>query len=87
MIKTTKGGYKVADFKDLNISADGVKIPGIYEDIEGSYRKAILASGVTIDNLEYRDTWVDPVHGNDNYSFTIAGKTVTIKSDDTVTSE
>lgn len=80
-----KGGYQIADFKDINITSDGAVIVGIYESIEASNRKALLASGITIDGVAYRDTWIDPTHADNNYSITIAGHTVTINNDDTVT--
>lgn len=79
-----KGGYQIVDFKDVNITTEGVTIVGIYEQIEGSHRKALLASGLTIDNVEYRDTWIDPTHTENNYSFTALGKTFTVTNDDKV---
>lgn len=81
-----RGGYHIVDFKDVNITtAEGAVITGIYEEIEGSYRKAILVSGVTIDGVEQRDTWVDPVSGDNNYTFTAYGKTFTVANTETVT--
>lgn len=80
-----KGGYQIVDFKDINITTTGVVIVGIYETIEASHRKALLASGITIDGVAYRDTWIDPTHADNNYTVTIAGHTVTITNDDTVT--
>lgn len=81
-----RGGYHIVDFKDANITtADGATIVGIYEEIEGSYRKAILVSGVTLDGVEQRDTWVDPVAGENNYTFTAYGKTFTVTNEEKVT--
>lgn len=81
-----RGGYHILDFKDQNITTDaGATIVGIYESIEGSYRKAILVSGVTIDGVEYRDTFVNPTSGDNNYTFSAYGKTFTITNDDKVT--
>lgn len=79
-----KGGYHVLDFQDKNITTTGVVIPGIYEGIEGSYRKAILASGITLNGVEQRDTFVDPVHSDNGYTFAAYGKTFTVKKDGTV---
>lgn len=80
------GGYKVVDFKDVNITtADGATVVGVYEEIEGSHRKAILVSGVTLDGVEQRDTFVDPVVNSGSYTFTAYGKTFTITHDDKVT--
>ena len=79
-----RGGYHVLDFKDKNITVTGVAIPGIYEGIEGSYRKAILTSGITLNGVEQRDTFVDPVYSNNSYTFVAYGKTFTVQKDGTV---
>lgn len=80
------GGYKILDFKDQNITAaDGGTVVGIFEEIEASHRKAILVSGVTIDGVEQRDTFVDPVVNAGSYTFTAYGKTFTITSEDKIT--
>lgn len=81
-----RGGYHIVDFKDVNITtAEGATIAGIYEEIEGSYRKVILVSGVTIDGVEYRDTFVDVTSGDNNYTFTAYGKTFTITNEEKIT--
>lgn len=81
-----RGGYHIVDFKDVNITSEsGATIAGIYEEIEGSYRKVILVSGVTIDNVEYRDTFVDVTSGENNYTFTAYGKTFTVTNEEKVT--
>lgn len=42
-----RGGYKILDFKSKPLTlAESVTIPGIYEDIEGSY-KAFLIENLT----------------------------------------
>ena len=79
-----RGGYHVLDFKDKNVTTTGVTIPEIYEGIEGSYRKAILASGITLNGVEQRDTFVDPVHSDNSYTFVAYGKTFTVTKEDTV---
>lgn len=82
----TRGGYHIVDFKDQNITAEaGITLVGIYEEIEGSYRKAILVSGITLDGVEQRDTFVEPTHADDSYTFTAYGRTFTVKNDETVT--
>lgn len=80
-----RGGYHIVDFKDVNITSEaGATIVGIYEEFEGSYRKAILVSGVTIDSVEQRDTFVNPTLSENSYTFTAYGKTFTVKNDNTV---
>lgn len=72
------GGYKILDLKDINITADGATIPNIYEEIEGSGRKAILVSGTTLDGVQQRDSFVDVTIDGSNFTFTAYGKTFTI---------
>lgn len=81
-----RGGYHIVDFKDVNITTEtGATITGIYEEIEGAYRKAILVSGVTIDGVEYRDTFVDPTSSDNNFTFSAYGKTITVTNENKVT--
>lgn len=80
------GGYKILDFKDVNITSDsGATVVGIFEEIEGSHRKAILVSGVTLDGVEQRDTFVDPIVNAGSYTFTAYGKTFTITNENKIT--
>lgn len=81
-----KGGYAIVDFADTNIVSDtGATIAGVYTAIEGSYRKAILISGVTIDGVEKRDCFVCPEISEGNFTFSAYGKTFTITAEDKVT--
>lgn len=57
-----RGGYKIMDFKDIEITstAEGsgvspVTIPGIYEAFEGNYLKLPVVHGLVVDNVEYWD--------------------------------
>lgn len=81
-----KGGYKIIDFKDINITTGtGVTVVGVYEDIEKSYRKAILLSGITVDGVEKPDCFVDCEISDGNYNFTAYGLTWVITKEDLVT--
>lgn len=81
-----KGGYKIIDFKDVNIlTGDGAIVPGIYDDIKKSYRKAIMVSGITIDAVEKPDCFVDCGVSGSDYKFSAYGKTFTITSENKVT--
>lgn len=61
-----KGGYKIVDLKDINITTTTQKIKNIYETIQSSYRKAILLSGITINNVKFNDMFVKVIPiGND----------------------
>lgn len=83
-----RGGYHIVDFKDVNITtADGATIDGIYEEIEGSNRKAVLISGVTIDSVEHRDLFVDPTASDNSFTFSAYGKTFTVTNENKVSFE
>lgn len=59
-----KGGYTILDFKDINIQVGNTptKIEGIYEKIEGNYRKPLLLEGLVINGIERVSRFV--VFGN-----------------------
>lgn len=81
-----KGGYKIIDFKDINlVTGTASTIAGVYDAIESNYRKAILISGIVIDGVEKADTFVDLSIDNANYTGTLYGKTLTITKADLVT--
>ena len=80
-----KGGYRIIDFGDVNITSTGVTVSGIHKVIESSYRKAILISGVTLNGDEQRDCFVDCTNASGNYTFSAYGKTFTISAEDKVT--
>lgn len=81
-----RGGYKIIDFGDVNITTEnGATVVGIYENIEKTHRKAIMISGITIDNVEKPDCFIDCEIAGGNYTFTAYGKTFTITNADKVT--
>lgn len=81
-----KGGYAIINFEDVNITTtDGATVPGIHANIEGSYRKVILISGITLDGVEKRDCFVCPEISEGSYTFTAYGKTFTVTAEDKIT--
>lgn len=80
-----KGGYQIINFNDKNHELNvGIIHEGIYEKIEGT-RKAILISGLVIDNVEYHDVFVFPRVVGSNFMFKIDEFNVTIEDTDVVT--
>lgn len=69
-----KGGYKIIDFKDVNITigSDAVTIKGIYESLESNYRKPTLCTNLVINENEKCARYV--VFGVNGTSF--VGKTI-----------
>lgn len=80
-----KGGYKIIDLKGNDLTSTST-IDGIYESIEGNYRKALLLSGIVIDDVEKDDTFVTANVTGDNYVIIAYGRTITITPDDEVSS-
>ena len=64
-----KGGYKLIDFKETNITVggDAVTIAGVYNAIESAYRKQIVITGLTIGGVEHRDVFCNLEHGENVY--------------------
>lgn len=80
------GGYQIIDLKDTNLSSGvGVTISGIYDAIEGSYRKPLLLSGIVIENVEKNDVFICADLSGTTYSIAIYDGVITIADDNTVT--
>lgn len=81
-----KGGYKIIDFKDINlVTGIGIRITGVYDAIKSNYRKAILISGISIDGVKMADSFVELSVNGTSYTGTLYGKTLTISNTDAVT--
>lgn len=79
-----QGGYQIVDFKDIDLTSAGVTIAGIYESIEASHKKVLLASGLVINGAEHRDAWIEPTHAENTYTIAIGDTTITVDNTDTV---
>lgn len=64
-----KGGYKLIDFKETDITVNGpaVTIVGVYSAIESSYRKQIVLTGLSIGGVEHKDVFCNLEHGENVY--------------------
>lgn len=81
-----KGGYKIIDFKDINlVTGVGISITGVYDAIKSNSRKAILISGISIDGVKMADSFVELLVNGTKYTGTLYGKTITITNTDVVT--
>ena len=83
-----RGGYKMIDFKHAVLNKNGstkVRIPGIYDAIEGNYYKPILACNVQIGtDAELPDEFVHVKIESSKFVFDYAGYRLTIDSSDDV---
>ena len=78
------GGYKIINLKDVDITSTAKKVVGIHDDIENSFRKPLLLSGITINGAEKNDAFVAPTVSSGSYLFKVYGGTITITSQDMV---
>lgn len=79
-----RGGYKLINLHDMEISAEGVVIPGIHAALEDNYRKALLITGIVIDKVEKPDTYTEVSVADGSFTFLVYGKTITVTSEDKV---
>lgn len=79
------GGYKIINLNNINITADGATVTGVYESLENNYRKALLLSGVVIENVEYADCYIMATVSDSNFTFIAYGKTFTVDNTDKIT--
>ena len=56
-----RGGYQIIDLKDVPLTTEGVKIPGISQKVLENKRKAILLSGINFNGTLLADTFVTAV--------------------------
>lgn len=77
----TKGGYQIIDFSGIKFTRDKtVTVKNVHEKIE-STRKAILISGLEVDGVEYRDTFVNFNNESGNYVGSMYDVTINIGTD------
>lgn len=81
-----KGGYRIIDFKDINlVTGTASTITGVYDAIKSNHRKAILISGIVIDGVKMADSFVELSVVSADYTGKLYGKTLTITKADKVT--
>lgn len=76
-----KGGYKIIDFKDTPLYVEGstMMIEGIYDDIEASYRKPLLLTGLYIEDKEVNDQFAAPELSSSDFTFVIRAEGTLLK--------
>lgn len=80
-----KGGYKIIDLKNVDLTTENLKIDGIYNAIESNHRKAIMLSGIVIDGVEKDDCYVTLKIDSGNYVIeNVYGRTLTINDEDEI---
>lgn len=82
-----KGGYQIIDLKNTKLTVGTqATIPGVWDAIEGNYRKPTLLSNLVVGDTEYTDSYVTFLYNAGKYNallpFTIAGNSATLSVDD-----
>lgn len=81
-----KGGYTIINLKDTDFTLDtAVTVRGIYERVEGSYRKPILISGLTIGGVEQADVYAQVTVDGTSIVLTTPVHTITVTDEDVIT--
>lgn len=81
-----KGGYKLIDLSGVNLSTSApATVSGIYETIEGNYRKRVVLSNLVIGNTELPEIGIAPMVSGDTFIFSVYGYNFTVADDDSVT--
>lgn len=80
-----RGGYQIIDLKNKNLT-DGVgtKYDNVYDAMKGT-KKTVLITGMKVNDVEYRDCYVDFTLSGTAYVGTIYGKQIKIENTDVVT--
>lgn len=80
-----KGGYQIINLLNMNfVNTVSMVVDGVYDKIEGSL-KPILLSGITIDDVEYHDLFVNPIVVGSSYVISAYGYIIEISDIDVVT--
>lgn len=77
------GGYKIIDFKGVDILTPST-IKGIYASIKET-NKALLLSNLVISTKAYDDLFLPVLVSGNNFTFSVDGYNVTITNADLVT--
>lgn len=62
-----RGGYKIIDLQNKNITTTEVTIDNLYESIESNYRKPLLLSNLVIDGKELANIYVYAIVDGTDY--------------------
>lgn len=80
-----KGGYKIIDFKGVELSTTAVEITGVYNQIVDDYNKPIMISGVLLDGELQDDAYASVKVSDESVELTVYDGVITVTDDDEVT--
>lgn len=81
-MNNAQGGYKIIDFKGIDLINEETSNTSIYKDIEESYKsKALLLSNIVIDKVEYNAVFKEIKHIDNYYVFEAYDRIIKVYAD------
>lgn len=81
-MNNAQGGYRIIDFKGIDLINEETLNTSIYPIIESTYKsKAFLITNIVINHIEYNSTFVSIKLNNSNYEFEVYGRHISVSSD------
>lgn len=81
-MNNTQGGYRIIDFKGIDLINEETLNTSIYNSIEESYKsKALLLSNIVIDKVEYNAVFKEIKHIDNYYTFEAYDRIIKVYAD------
>jgi hypothetical protein len=81
-MNNTQGGYRIIDFKGIDLADLETLNTNIYKAIEESYKsKALLLTNIVIDEVEYNAVFKEIKHIDNYYEFELYGYHIVVSPD------
>lgn len=80
-----RGGYQIIDLKNKNLTSGvGMVYEGCYDKIENT-NKIILLTGIQVEDVEYKDAFVNLTVSGSAFIGEVYGKEIKIQDTDVIT--
>jgi hypothetical protein len=81
-MNNAQGGYKIIDFKGIDLINEEIPNTSIYKAIEESYKsKALLLTNIVIDKVEYNAVFKEIKHIDNYYTFEVYDRIIKVYAD------
>lgn len=81
-MNNAQGGYRIIDFKGIDLINEETPNTNIYESIEESYKsKALLLCNIVIDKVEYNAVFKEIKHIDNYYTFEVYDRIIKVYAD------
>ena len=79
-----KGGYQIVDLKNIELSEQGYLFSGLYNQLLNNHDKVVMLSNINIEDITFKDYFVQPIVTENGIECTIGDKTITVTPLDVV---